>query len=103
MYHTNSSPADAWPWYAVHCQHAREAQAAAAIRTFMDLLVYLPEIHQRVRGKSQAIPFFPGYLFIRANFQIVAPSKLNSMPGVIRLLTFDDQPRAIPAPVIEHI
>jgi transcriptional antiterminator RfaH len=103
MYHTNSLSADAWPWYAVHCQHAREAQAAAAIKTFLDLPVYLPEVHQRVRGKSQTIPFFPGYLFIRADFQIVAPSKLNSMPGVIRLLTFDEQPRSIAAAVIEHI
>lgn len=102
-YHTNSLTADAWPWYAVHCQHAKEAQAAAAIETFMEINVYLPQIHRRVRGKSQALPFFPGYLFVRADFEIVAPSKLNSMPGVIRLLTFDDQPRSIPAPTIDHI
>jgi len=87
----------------VHCQHAKEAQAAAAIKTFLDLHVYLPQIHQRVRGKSQATPFFPGYLFVRADFQIVAPSKLNSLPGVIRLLVFDDQPRSIAPAVIEHV
>jgi len=101
--HINSLAADTWPWYAVHCQTTKEAQAAAAIKTFMDLHVYLPEVHQRVHGKSQAITFFPGYLFIRADFQIVAPSKLNSMPGVVRLLVFDDQPYSIPAAVIEHI
>ena len=99
----NDLLADPWPWYAVHCQHAREVQAAAAIKTFLDLQVYLPQVQQRVRGKNQAAPFFPGYLFVRADFQIVAPSKLNTMPGVIRLLTFDDQPRSIPAAVIEHI
>jgi transcriptional antiterminator RfaH len=103
MYDANSLSADPLPWYAVHCQHAREAQAAAAINTFLDLYVYLPQVHQRVRGKKQATPFFPGYLFVCADFQIVAPSKLNTMPGVIRLLTFDDQPRSIPAAVIEHI
>jgi transcriptional antiterminator RfaH len=99
----NSAAADAWPWYAVHCQHAKESQAAAAIKTFLDLHVYLPQVPQRVRGKSQATAFFPGYLFIRADFQIVAPSKLNALPGVIRLLVFDDQPRSIAPAVIEHI
>ncbi len=103
MYDANSLLVDTWPWYAVHCQHAKEAQAVAAIETFLDLHVYLPQVQQRVRGKSQATPFFPGYLFVRADFQIVAPSKLNSMPGVVRLLTFDDQPRSIAAAVIEHI
>ena len=102
-YHANSLSTDTRPWYAVHCQHAKEAQAAAVIETFMDIIVYLPQVHQRVRGKSQALPFFPGYLFVRADFLIVAPSKLNSMPGVIRLLTFDDQPRSIPATMIDHI
>jgi transcriptional antiterminator RfaH len=103
MYEATSLSADTWPWYAVHCQHAKEAQAGAAIKTFLDLHVYLPQVHQRVRGKSQATPFFPGYLFVRADFQIVAPSKLNSIPGVVRLLTFDDQPRSIAAAVIDHI
>ncbi len=103
MYDANSLSADTWPWYAVHCRHAKEAQAAAAIETFLDLHVYLPQVHQRVRGKSQATPLFPGYLFVRADFQIVAPSKLNSMPGVVRLLVFDDQPRSIAAAVIDHI
>jgi len=102
-YHANSLPAESWPWYAVHCQHAKEAQAAVAIETFLDINVYLPQVHQRVRGKSQAQPFFPGYLFVRADFQQVAPSKLNSMPGVIRLLTFDDQPRSIPTTMIDLI
>jgi transcription antitermination factor NusG len=103
MYDANSLSADDWPWYAVHCQHAKEAQAAAAISTFLDLYVYLPQVHQRVRRKKQAAPFFPGYLFVRADFHIVAPSKLNTMPGVIRLLAFDNQPRSIAPAVIEHI
>jgi len=99
----NDVAAGAWPWYAVHCRHAKEAQAAAAISTFLDLHVYLPQVHQRLHGKSQVRPFFPGYLFVRADFQIVAPSKLNAMPGVIRLLVFDDQPRSIPNVVIDQI
>ena len=103
IYDMNSVSADAWPWYAVHCRHAKEAQSAVAIKTFLNLQVYLPQVHRRVRGKSQATPFFPGYLFVRADFQIVAPSKLNAIPGVIRLLVFDDQPRSIAPAVIEHI
>ena len=103
MYHASSLSADAWPWYAVHCQHSKEWQAAATIETLLDLPVYVPNVRRRLRGKIQLTPFFPGYLFIRADFQIVAPSKLNTMPGVLRLLVFDDQPHSIPAAVIEHI
>jgi len=103
MYATNSLSADTWPWYAVHCQHSKEWQAEATITTLLSLPVYVPHVRLRLRGKIQRAPFFPGYLFVRADFQIVAPSKLNTMPGVLRLLVFDNQPRSIPAAVIEHI
>jgi transcriptional antiterminator RfaH len=103
MYHANSLSTDTWPWYVVHCQHSKEWQAAATIETLLDLPVYVPHVCRRLRGKIQRAPFFPGYLFIRADFQIVAPSKLNSMPGVLRLLVFDNQPRSIPEAVVEHI
>jgi transcription antitermination factor NusG len=103
MYHANSVSADTWPWYAVHCQHAKEARAGAAIESLLDLKIYVPQVRRRLRGKMQQAPFFPGYLFVRADFQIVAPSKLNAIPGVLRLLTFDNQPRSIPAEVIDHI
>jgi transcriptional antiterminator RfaH len=103
MYHANDLAVDTWPWYAVHCQHAKEWHAAAALESLFDLTVYLPEVRRRFRGKIQHAPFFPGYLFVRADLLAVAPSRINAVPGVLRLVAFDKQPRCIPADVIDHI
>jgi transcriptional antiterminator RfaH len=103
MLDPDNSQTDTWPWYAVHCQHSKEWQAATTITTLLDLPVYIPHVRRRLRGKIQRAPFFPGYIFVRADLQIVAPSKLNNLPGVLRLLAFDNQPRSIPSTIIEHI
>jgi transcriptional antiterminator RfaH len=103
MYQPNSVPPDPWPWYAVHCQRLKEWQAAAALETLLGLAVYVPEIRRRSRGRVQHAPFFPGYIFVRANFTIVASSKINATPGVLRLVAFDNRPLAIPEPVIDQI
>ena len=103
MYHANDVSIDTWPWYAVHCQHSKEWQAAAALESLLGLAVYLPEVRRRFRGKIQHAPFFPGYLFARADLLIVAPSRINAIPGVLRLLAFDNQPRSIPEEVVDHI
>jgi transcription antitermination factor NusG len=99
----NGVAADAWPWYAVHCQRFNETNAAKALEALLGIVVYLPKVRQRLRGHFQLAPFFPGYLFIRANFHVVARSKINAIPGVVRLVTFDGVPQAVPDVVIEQI
>ena len=100
---SDSIELDAWPWYAVHCQRLKEWRAAAALETLLGLPVYLPEVRRRYRGQTQHAPLFPSYLFVRANFQIVALSKINATPGVLRVIAFDNRPLAIPAAVIDQI
>jgi transcriptional antiterminator RfaH len=103
MHYSNNPALHSWPWYAVHCQRQKEWRAAAALETLLGLTVYLPEVRRRYRGQIQHAPLFPGYLFVRANFQIVAHSQINATPGVLRLVAFGDTPRPIPAAAIEQI
>ena len=90
-------------WYAVHCQPLKERRAAAALHDLLGLTVYLPEVRRLFRGELQQAPFFPRYLFVRANLHEVSPSAINTTPGVVRLVTIGDTPQPIPARVIAAI
>ena len=95
--------ADLQSWYAVHCQPYSERQAAAGLESYMYLPVYLPEISRRLRQKVRRVPLFPGYLFVRADLQVVRLSGINATPGVVRLVSFGGMPQPVPNAAIESI
>ena len=90
-------------WYVAHCKHQKEGQAAAALAERLGLPVYLPEVGRHMRGQLRRAPFFPGYLFVRADLGVVALSRINGLPGVLRLVAFGDLPQPVPAAVVEEI
>lgn len=90
-------------WYAVHCKPLKEREAAAALENYLGLGIYLPEIRRRFRGKISHAPFFPRYLFVQADLQTVAASRINAAQGVVHLVAFDELPQPIPAEVIDAI
>lgn len=90
-------------WYLVHCQPGRETYAARSLRRLLNLSVFLPENHVRLRGEIRSMPFFPGYLFALADLQKVSLSAINTCPGVLRLVGFGGCPQPVPSPVVETI
>jgi transcriptional antiterminator RfaH len=90
-------------WYVVHCKYQKETQAAAGLEERLGLTAYLPEVRQRERGQLRCAPYFPGYLFVRADLGVVAQSQINGLPGVIRLVSFGDLPQPVPAAAVEEI
>ena len=88
-------------WYIVQCKHSAEAHTAVTIRTVLRLEVYLPEIAQQVRGRMARSAFFPGYLFVRMDITLTAPSRVASIPGVIRMLAFEHWPEPVPDDIVE--
>ena len=90
-------------WYVVHCKPLKEWLAAKALEGHFGLKVYLPEIRRRFRGQIQRAPFFPRYLFIRANLERVPVSSINTTPGVLRLVTFGELPQPVLPAAIEFI
>jgi transcriptional antiterminator RfaH len=48
-------------------------------------------------------PYFPGYLFIHADLEQIAPSTLQWMPGAIGFVSFDSAPSVVPDSLIHAI
>lgn len=90
-------------WYLIHCQPRKERYAAHALKSLLDLAIFLPEYKTRSRGETRTTPFFPGYIFVQADLQQVPISRINATPGVIRLVAFGDDPQPVPIEVISMI
>lgn len=90
-------------WYLIHCQARKERYAADAIKIFFGFSVYIPEYKQKYHGGIKQFPLFPGYIFVQADLQKVPLSQINASPGVLRLVTFGEDPYPIPHKVIEEI
>jgi transcriptional antiterminator RfaH len=103
-----SNPADSGEspfvrWYVGQCNVLKERQAAHALRDHLDLEVFVPEVKRRYRGAVQQMLLFPGYIFVKANLQEGILSNINSMPGIVRLLTFGESPQAVDDSLVEAI
>jgi len=90
-------------WYVVHTKPQQELLAVSMLEDQRNLLVYLPEVLQKYRGKVQMRPFFPSYLFVEADFDTIEYTAINSTPGVIRLVAFDNHPLPLKPDIIQGI
>ncbi len=90
-------------WYAVNSKPNSERFVCEglAARGFES---YLPVRRlSRSRYGRGAFPYFPGYLFARADLDCVGQSALQYLPGVRRLIFCGDQPARVPQKVIDEI
>lgn len=90
-------------FYVIQCKPLREQQAAAALQDLLGLTTYLPRIKRRLHSRLQFAPFFPGYLFVRANLTEMTVQDLSTVPGVVRLVAFGDVPQPVPVAIIEAL
>lgn len=90
-------------WYAVQCIVAHEQATAHALESLLGVNVFLPAVAQQVRTGMRQLPFFPGYLFVQVRLLDVAPSQMQSIPGVVRLVSFGERPEPIEPQVIAFI
>jgi transcription antitermination factor NusG len=90
-------------WYLVHCQPRKETYAANSLRHILNLSVFFPESWVRSRGITRCSPFFPGYIFVHANLQETSKSRINTCPGVLRLVEFGGGPQSVSQHVIDTI
>lgn len=85
-----NEPVNRTGWYIVQCKPSKEHAAAAALRSQFGVKVYLPLAKARIRGRTQRRPFFPGYLFVRANLRDITTRDINTVPSILRVVTFGD-------------
>lgn len=84
-------------WYALHAKPHKERQVAEHLRQ-REIEVYLPLVRVNpVNPRSARIrPYFPSYLFVKADLQSVGLGTLQWTPGLRRLVEFDGQPAVVP-------
>jgi transcription antitermination factor NusG len=86
-------------WYVLHTHPKDEIKVATTLQQQWGLEVYFPQT-QGVKSK----PFFTSYLFIRVDFfNETALSKMQWVPGLRRIVSFDEWPVPVPDAVIELI
>lgn len=90
-------------WYLIHCHARQELYTANVLRSHLGLQSYFPVYTVYAQSEIRTLPLFPGYIFVRADFQKVSPSQINASPGVFYLVAFGADPQSVPDSVIEEI
>ena len=91
-------------WYALRCKPRKEDVVWRQVRTqgfeaFYPLLRVQP-VNPRSRKHR---PYFPGYLFVRADISEVGLSTFQWMPHAIGLVVFGDEAAIVPENLIHAI
>lgn len=91
-------------WYALHSKPRKEDAVAQQLHS-QGFEIYYPRILvQPANPRSRKIkPYFPGYLFVRANLANVGQSTFNWMPFANGLVSFGDEPAPVPDDLIDAI
>ena len=92
-------------WYAVQTKPHKEFMVRDALQRIASVDAFLPTLCVNpVNPRARKIrPFFPGYLFLRADLAQVGLSPIQWTPGLVRVLGTDGQPHPIPNHVIQAI
>jgi len=91
-------------WYVLHCKPNKENLLYSQL-LFRDFDVFYPRIKVKpVNPRSRKNkPFFPGYVFVRTDFNITPVTSLLYLPGINRIVSFDGEPAVVPDSVIQII
>lgn len=93
-------------WYLIQCKPRQEVRAEENLRN-QHFPCYCPlhsveKVHKGKRTVTQQ-PLFPGYLFINLCKLTDSWHSIRSTRGVRRLVTFADQPLAVPDEIIDDL
>jgi transcriptional antiterminator RfaH len=91
-------------WYALHTKTLKEGQAAQQLEA-QAIPVFYPRLHVTpVNPRSRTVrPFFPGYIFVRADLVQLGLSMFQYLPGAIGLVCFGDEPAVIAVDLLQAI
>jgi transcription antitermination factor NusG len=91
-------------WYALHVK-AHKEQAVHDYLVAQGIADYYPYLRVKpVNPRSRKRrPFFPGYVFVRLNVDELGSNALRWTEGTYGLVTFGDEPAAVPDGLIEEV
>jgi transcription elongation factor/antiterminator RfaH len=91
-------------WYVMHSKPRKEALLRERLR-IQRIEVYLPSIRVKPvnpRARKE-LPFFPGYLFIRADLEQVSVAELRRIPGATGIVCLGGEPAPVGDSLIRTI
>ena len=93
-------------WYVVRTKTGAEERAVWHLKN-QGFEAYLPRYRKQIRHarKTQTVlrPLFPGYVFVSMDIGKQRWRAINGTMGVISLVQFGDEPRPIPAAMVDAI
>jgi len=105
-------------WYALHVKPHKERSVCRLLdsperlsalmlsaEVAESLSVFFPSVRVKpVNPRSAKVrPFFPGYVFVHADLELVGVSALNRVPGANGLVSFGDTPAIVPPALIVEL
>lgn len=91
-------------WYVLRVKPHKERTVDESLRV-RAVTVYFPTVKVQPSNQRavQIRPYFPGYLFLRANLEEVGINAFNWLPGVHGLVAFGNIPAIVPDNLIYEL
>jgi transcription antitermination factor NusG len=91
-------------WYTVYSKPHKEEQVNAFL-TMKGIETFYPTLKVKPTNPrcSTLRPYFPRYLFVRADLTAIGESALQWVPGAVGLVQFDSFTPAVPDHLINHL
>jgi len=91
-------------WYAMRSKPNKESFLADQLQAY-GVEVFYPVLHVTpVNPRSRKIrPYFPNYLFVHVDLEVINVSDLRWMPGASGLVSFDGKPASVPGTLIAAV
>ncbi len=91
-------------WYVIRSKPNKEEFLAEQLTAY-GIEIFLPRIRVKtVNPRARKVrPYFPSYLFVHVDLDLVSVSTLHWMPGAVNLISFDSEPASVPDLLISAI
>lgn len=104
--YVSHTSAECAQWYLIQCKGGESFRAASQLEN-QGYHIFHPAlaVQRKRRGKLVWLtePLFPHYLFIELDQVASNWRPIRSTRGVLRLVTFGDQPAAVPSHIVETL
>lgn len=91
-------------WYVLHSKPYKEELLYEQL-CIRDIDAYYPAIKVNpVNPRARTTkPYFPGYLFVKADLDVIGTSALRWLPGATGLVSFGNEPATVPDEFLQAI
>jgi len=91
-------------WYAIRSKPNKEDFLAGQLESY-GVEIFFPRIRvEAVNPRARKMrPYFPSYLFVHVDLDVVKISVLRWMPGASGLVSFDGEPASVPELLISEV